>query len=349
MPRNAATIAAIIAQLTLAAARVDAQDVAPEVLAAARALHDEAVVALDARDYAVACPKLEQVVRMIPHGLGAKMTLAECYEGAGRLASAWATYVAVEEGAAAQRQTDRVDAARSRAAALKPRLAQLTVIVPDALRALSDLQIRRDGVPVEQTVWGAAIPVDRGEHGIVATATGKRAWEMKVTVEADGAAVSVEIGLLEDDAPAVAPQPAPEPLPPAPPPPALPSKRAPPPVEAEAGRGGLGAQRVAGLIVGGAGLAALGVGTFFGFRAIAKKSDSEAGGHCHDGNVCDDVGFALRDEGYAAGNISTALFIVGGVAVAGGVTLFLTAPPRERGLSAQVGVSPGGLLLRGRW
>src|SRR5262245_25783154 len=61
-------------------------------LTEAEALYDAATKAMDGNDYAAACPKLEEVVRLVPHGVGARLTLARCYEGAGRLASAHASY-----------------------------------------------------------------------------------------------------------------------------------------------------------------------------------------------------------------------------------------------------------------
>src|SRR4051794_2335456 len=63
---------------------------------AADALWEEALVAMDNHAYAVACPKIEEVIRLRPDGLGAKIKLAECHEGAGRLASAWGMYALIE-------------------------------------------------------------------------------------------------------------------------------------------------------------------------------------------------------------------------------------------------------------
>lgn len=40
------------------------------------------------------------MTRLVPEGLGAKLTLAECYESQGKLASAWTQYTVVESMAA---------------------------------------------------------------------------------------------------------------------------------------------------------------------------------------------------------------------------------------------------------
>ena len=49
---------------------------------------EQALEAMHKQDYATACPTIEEVARLRPEELGAKLKLAECYEGAGRLASA---------------------------------------------------------------------------------------------------------------------------------------------------------------------------------------------------------------------------------------------------------------------
>lgn len=281
----------------------------------AQALYDQAVTAMGKKDFDSACPKLEEVVRLEPAGIGAKLTLAECYEGMGRLASAWTTWGLAEAAAAQANQGERQKKAHDRAEALKPRLAQLTVTVPDAVRSLKDLSIQRDGVPVGPAQWGVPLPADKGEHTLVATADGKERWQKVITM-ADGAATTVEIGPLADAA--------------AKPPPKTPDKAP------------SRAQLYAGIGVGVAGLAALGVGAAFGAVAIGRKNDSAP--HCPVGNQCDDVGFQLRTEGRTDGDVSTALIIAGGVLVAGGVTLVLTAP---RAPKVEVSIAPRGAVIRG--
>jgi hypothetical protein len=86
--------------------------------AAAERLYEVATAAMDKGDYATACPKLEEVVRLVPDGIGAKLTLAECYEGAGRLASAWAVYGTARAVAAKAGQPDREKKAAAKERAL---------------------------------------------------------------------------------------------------------------------------------------------------------------------------------------------------------------------------------------
>ncbi|WP_437942609.1 tetratricopeptide repeat protein [Sorangium sp. So ce341] len=316
--------ARVLAPIALAAALVApgparAQKVSRHAASTAQALYDQATAEMDAGRFASACGKLEEVTRLVPDGLGAKLTLGQCYEGWGKLASAWAQYTMVEALAAKAGQAERSARAGAWAAALKPRLATLTVDVPEAVRAYPGLAITRDGVPLGKAQWGASLPVDTGEHEIVARARNRKPWRRAAVVTADGEALSVAIPAL-----------------------ALDGRDAPGSSRSAAG----GAQRAAGLVIGGAGLLGAGVGVFFGVRAVVKLNESNAAGHCHDGNVCDDVGYEAREQAVAAGDVSTVLLLAGGAALAGGVALFLTAPRPGRP-GAHIALGPRGLALRG--
>jgi serine/threonine-protein kinase len=86
-------------------------------------------------------------------------------------------------------------------------------------------------------------------------------------------------------------------------------------------------QRVVGIVVGSVGVVGIGVGSFFGLRAKAKKDDSLDNGHCpNNPNVCDQTGTDLRNQARTSATIATVSMIAGGAALAGGIVLFLTAP-----------------------
>jgi hypothetical protein len=79
-----------------------------------------------------------------------------------------------------------------------------------------------------------------------------------------------------------------------------------------------------GIAAGVVGAAAAGVGTLFLLRAISKNKDSQAG--CPQ-NYCDDAGAQLRRQAITAGDRATLAFVVGGVLVASGITMFLVGRP----------------------
>jgi serine/threonine-protein kinase len=105
----------------------------------------------------------------------------------------------------------------------------------------------------------------------------------------------------------------------------------------------MSSRKVAALIVGGAGVVAVGVGGVFGLEAISKNSDSKANG-CN-GNVCNAAGFATRHDAQTDATISDVLMGVGAAALVGGVVLWIIAPSsiEER---AQAGGNPSNVGLR---
>jgi len=325
--------------LLLSPAAARAQAVDPQTALAAQALYEQATAEMDAKSYPSACRKLEEVTRLVPEGLGAKLTLGECYEALGKLASAWSQYALVEALAPKVGQAERAQRAADRAAALKPRLATMTIDVHEAARPIPGLEIRRDGVPVGEAQWGVPLPVDAGAHEVLATAPGRKPWKKQVDVAADGANVSLAV----------------EPLELAPPAAALPVP-APPPVRPEAAPERLW-QRPVALVAMGVGVAGVGAGAVLGGLAMAKNGESNEG-HCDEADRCDATGVALRHDAVGLGNASTVAMIAGGALLAGGAVLFFTAPsaaaPDRVGAkaarwSARFEILPGGVQVRGAW
>ncbi|WP_437316995.1 hypothetical protein [Sorangium sp. So ce385] len=351
LPSRACTLALT---LLLVPASARAQPADPRTMAAAQSLFEQAVVEMDRKDYASACPKLEQTTQMLPEALGAKETLARCYEAQGRLASAWAQYGLVEALASRAGQTQRAAAAGKRAAALKPRLATLTVELPDAVRRLPGISIASDGLALGAAVWGTALAVDRGEHVIEAKAPGHRPWSSKVVVGEDGAHARVEVPMLEAEEAAPAPvSSAPAPVSSAPAP--VSSAPAPAPVRSAPPPAARPWQRPVGfaaVITGAVGLGATGV---LAALAVEKKNASNEEGHCDARNTCDEIGLDLRAQAMALGNGATAALVVGSVLAAGGVVLLVTAPSRKDrsettgGIRWEVGLSPARVGVRGAW
>lgn len=246
MQRRTLRIISSSALAILMATRAQAEPPAPDpnALARAKAIYQEATQAMDAKDFTVACPKLERVVRLVPQGVGARLDLARCYRDAGKLASAYTNYRLAESLAAAAARPER-EQARREGEALKSKLAKLTIAVTQGVRAAAGLEIQCNGVLVGAAEWGAAVPVDKGHHVIVATATWKRAWEKTIDVDADGSNVTVTIDAMVDTS-AAAPEGNPAAKPPSPaivqaPPPERGADAAPPEARTLSHRGQFGA------------------------------------------------------------------------------------------------------------
>ncbi len=295
-------------------------------VAAAQVLFTDARQLMASGNYAAACPKLEESQRLDP-GMGTLYNLADCFEHEGRVASAWGRFLEVASLARNTGQPAREADARKRAAALESRIPHLVIAV--AAPAPDGLQVTRDGEEVGRAQWGSSLPIDPGAHKISATAVGKKPWDTTVTIAEGGTPTTVEVPTLAD-AP-VAP----------PPPPAAagPKTTAPPPTEEHDGKG----QRMIALGVGGLGVVGIGLGTVFGL--VSKSRHDEAETLCAPPNGCGQAGVDKRSDAYTAGTISTVAFIVGGVALAGGVALWLTAP--HGATQAKVGFTGDRLVVGG--
>jgi hypothetical protein len=212
-------------------------------------------------NYAAACPKLEESLRL-ELGVGTQFNLADCWEHVGRTASAHALFLGAAAAAKAAGQADREQVLRDRATALEPRLSRLVIEVRSPEPKLS---VKRDDLPLDDETLGKAVPVDPGKYKIKARAPGKKDWEKVVEVSAAAPVTTVEIPALEADKPALAavehqtPKPQPKPLAPASP--------------ADSDRGGGPNYRALGLA--GVGVVSLGVGAVMGIKYLGANSDAK--------------------------------------------------------------------------
>lgn len=341
----------------------------PAPVGRAEALFVAGKALLERHEYVRACPLLKDSFDLDP-GTGALLALAICFEGQGKLASAAAAYQTVAARAAEEQRADRVEVARNRGDALKEQLSTITIVPPVDGSLPAGFSIRRDGAPVEAAQLAVPLPFDGGEHVIDASATGKKAWSARVWLATAGDRRIVTVPTLED---AVAEAPgqemassvhaAPPMLAPTMKSPSTPATAATEnpqslvhvstadrTTERQPVRARL---RLAGIGLMGAGAVALGVGAFYGIRAMNQQEASQRG--CT-GNVCGPQGKADRLAALSAGNSATAAFVAGGVlAAAGGVLYFVGRhqPSVQLGnlavLRGALALNPGGagLILEG--
>jgi len=181
-----------------------AADASPQDAAVARSLFSQGRKLLEQKNYSEACPKFEESQRLDP-GIGTMFHLAVCYEGLGRTASAWSLYLEVARMAKAQNQPEKEQAAKDRAAAIEPKLTQVTILVPPDAR-VPGLLIKRDTIPIGQGMWGTPVPMDGGTHTVDAGAPGFQRWATTFEVKPGAAPITITIPKLERGTGAVSAQ-----------------------------------------------------------------------------------------------------------------------------------------------
>jgi hypothetical protein len=288
----------------------------PEVAAAAE-LFQRGLADMMAGRYDVGCPALADSYRLDPRP-GTLFTLAECQNKAGKVASAVKGYqdflklVAALSPALQEKQKARQVVANEQLAALEPRVPQLTLVLPPD--APAGTVVKRDGLVVEAASLDVAVRLDPGEHVISAQPPGKAAYETRLQLApSEQKRVVVELG----------PPSAPPPVPTTPEP------------SEPADDGSV--LRMAGLVTGGVGAAALLVGAITGGLAMSENGTAEE--NCT-GTVCNQEGLDAIDRTRPLGNASTACFVIGGVGVAAGVLMYLLAPSPDSETGTSVGRAP---------
>jgi Tetratricopeptide repeat len=305
--------------------------------AAAEALFNQGRSLMSAGKFAEACPKFEASQQLDP-GLGTMLNLAECYEKTGRTASAWAEYREAIPLARASGSKARQDLALERAQALEERLSTLTIRAMSGDPSDAQLEVRRDGVALQPAELGSPIPVDPGEHVIEASAPGRELWSSKVQVGGDAAKVTIEIPKLKSSSTTTPPTT----TPPMTTSPVITTTTNAPPSDRPRPDGST--QRVSGLVLGGAGIVGVGLGTFFGLRASSKWSDAK--GKCSDYPFgCGTDAMGDRSSARSAGTVSTIGFVSGAALLATGIVLYLTAPSKKESVAVNIG--PQSLRIQG--
>jgi hypothetical protein len=154
---------------------------------------------------------------------------------------------------------------------------------------LHAVRVSVDGAPLATELGGDALEVDPGDHVFRFEAPGVPVLERAITVH--------QAEKLRHELVVFAP--------------------------GEPGRGRGRGTTTAALVVGGAGVAGLAVGALFGVRAstLWSRAQSECGAGCSPG----DAAYQTRSEAQTAATISTALFVVGSAALAGGVILYFVS------------------------
>lgn len=327
-----AIVLALAGALTVALPGLDAR---ADDTTLAEALFAEGTKLLQEGKTAEACDAIARAVDLAgSKAIGGMLVLADCRERQGRPATAWSIYK--KAFAMAQREGDpRAADADAHIARLEPTLPRLIVRVEPVLSQRPELTITLRGAPLPAEAWGLPTPLDPGPATVSAALPGAPGHDWSLTI--DAAARTHELLVTPWDCastPGCAP---PEPLAKAPPAPAPPESRGP-----------LGPLGVAGIVVGGAGLATLAASLGVALDAAARYDEAleDPANACTAGR-CNALGVQAVDDARSQGDIATGLTVAGAVLAGAGLTLtlvdlLLPSPPASRG-SARLSVAAGPL------
>jgi tetratricopeptide (TPR) repeat protein len=291
---------------------------------------DEGRAALEAGDYQTALAAFDASNKLLasPNSL---LYMARCYKGLGKVASAYTTYRLASRQAqdrlvatAEKRYAATRDAATREAAEIEPTVPKLAIRVPPL--PPDGLHVKVNGVEVPASLWGTAVDTDPGH--IVVEATGPRLTPFhaevdlphdvdpgprEVVVTAPGHTTFTWRGDLKDgDDTAVDVA-----------------------LVAEAPRGARKMPAWLFYTAGGAAIASVAVGAYFGLRANAAANEEEAKNpYARDPD--------RKDRIATQATVANVFFVTGAVLAAGTVVLAFTT--NWRGTPAktgQAGISVG--------
>ncbi|HZU85806.1 MAG TPA: hypothetical protein VE987_22930 [Polyangiaceae bacterium] len=318
-PNRWPTFAALFAAAALCPAPSSAQT-APGPIpadaseAAAEGRFREASQAFDEGRVDEACAGFAESMRLFAT-LGTLLNLALCHERQGKSASAWLEFTHAAAWAGDTAQHDRGQFARLHATRLERALSRVQLQLPPD----PAVRIEVDGEPIAGPRRLLPVFLDPGEHRIGASAPGRVPYESTVAVPVEPAPEGVVLRIPAlHEAPAAA---------------ALPAHR-----EATTRPSTRG--RTLGLLLGGAGAVAVGVGAYFAVDGASRL------GACSTG--C--------DPGPARGSeIASLVFVASGAAaLASGAWMVLSAPPATATaeplrVSPQLAAGGAGVRVGGVW
>jgi len=265
--------------------------------AVAEALFREGKSYFQAEDYARACPKLAQSYKIDPAG-GTVLLLAICYEQQGKLASAWARYNDALALAKRDGRQDRERRAREGLEVVEPKLSYVKLLLDPTCASITGLSLSIDGTELP-ALADTRLPIDPGKHQLVVRAPDYEDWTAEVEVVGASDLKEVAVPTLRRRVSSA------EALPRRAPVAATPPILEPP----QHARRSNTAMRASAYVLGGAGLAAVAVGSYFGVRAI--KLDKQANDLCPTTECGDEQIGALAKVDDARSNARMANILIG--------------------------------------
>jgi len=278
--------------------------------ATARELGQTGQAALDAHDWKRAEDDFRRADALF-HAPTLSLGLARAQAGQGRVVEAWENYhrIILENNTSSPVFTKAVADAQAEIGSVENRRARVTITAPGA----DAPKVTIDDVPVRVEALGIVRMIDPGAHVFKATADGYRTATQSSTIP-EGGSQNVTLTLEKDtSAPGAAVVPAPGAVTP-------PTGTTP---GADTSSGGGSGMKTAAFVAFGVGGAGLIEGIITGIVALGKHSDLS--GECKPTCTTTSEDSTLSSY-HTVGALSTVGFVVAGVGVAAGVTLFLVAP-----------------------
>jgi hypothetical protein len=325
---------------------------AQSVNAVAEQLFRDGRALLEAGKVDDACDKLAASLRLSP-ALGTQLNLALCLERQGRTATAWSMFADVESAALRSGDPARARLAQHHEAVLAGKLKKVVIEVPSPP---AGMLVKLDGNVLPSGALGTEIPLDPGSHNLTVTAPGRKTWE-QTNMELGPSATTVHVRVELEEPPPPPPAETPAPVVAAPPP--LIEPVAPPAVPEAAGgadptnparttadaASAAQTKRTIGFATGGAGILALGLGTYYAITAATRKSDeSKYPAGSADQRTVSDQAKTAETWAYLFGGVGVA-------ATAAGLYLVLTshppAPTPSLAIAPTFGPQMTGATLRG--
>jgi hypothetical protein len=285
---------------------------------------------------AEACAKFDRSYHLDP-ATGTLLNLAVCNAALGKTATAWAQFDAAEKAAQSDGRSDRVKFAREQRAKLAPRLVHLSLIVP--AQHPSGLELYLDGAVLGEDRWNVAIPIDPGQHTVLAEAPNRTAHAFPVRVPAQAETVSLVIDVGATPAAADDRR--------APPAPAPQARSAEPPSRP---------LRTLAYVSGGLSAVSLGVGLGFGARAFSRWEERNR--RCPLDTCSTEAGARAQRSAENAARYANLFGGIGLVALASGIGLYFLSDTDEASpasLGHSVAWAPAvardhiGFVAEGRW
>ena len=340
--RLTSTILALAATLAAAPPLARAEPSTSE-RAIAEHLFDRARAQLDVNEVSAACETFAESQRLDP-GTGTALNLAACHQQEGKLASAWVEFREAVTALHRENRPDRLRFALDHLAEIQPRLAFVTLLVPESPRGHAPA-VRLDGRELGPAAWSVPIPVDAGWHEAVAQSTGAGLWRATIKIR-DGEHRVLSIpaqvaysGITIRDEEAGEARTAP---------PATDSRSVQSDVAARdsvSADRALHRRRVAAAILGGLGLGAVGIGAYFGVHAASLWNDR---GKACPMELCSADGIRLGERADSAATVATWTLTGGAVALGAAALVWLWSGSAPAKSAAQAGPAIEAMFLDGK-